>query len=38
MMAADFNGHVGDEEVTPKSGVKQRNLEEQMVEDSVERM
>ncbi|KAK3522897.1 hypothetical protein QTP86_007333 [Hemibagrus guttatus] len=43
VMGADFNGHVGegntgDEEVMGKFGVKERNLEGQMVVDFVKRM
>ncbi|KAK3530651.1 hypothetical protein QTP86_030917, partial [Hemibagrus guttatus] len=43
VMGADFNGHVGegntgDEEVMGKSGVKERNLEGQMVVDFAKRM
>ncbi|MCJ8733936.1 hypothetical protein PDJAM_G00229520 [Pangasius djambal] len=43
VIGADFNGHVGegntgDEEVMGKSGVKERNLEGQMVVDFAKRM
>ncbi|KAK3507183.1 hypothetical protein QTP70_009514 [Hemibagrus guttatus] len=43
VIGADFNGHVGegnrrDEEVMGKFGVKERNLEGQMVEDFAKRM
>ncbi|KAK3557289.1 hypothetical protein QTP70_026689, partial [Hemibagrus guttatus] len=43
VIGADFNGHVGegntgDEEVMGKFGVKERNLEEQMVVDFAKRM
>ncbi|KAK3564115.1 hypothetical protein QTP86_007626 [Hemibagrus guttatus] len=43
VIGADFNGHVGegnrgDEEVMDKFGVKERNLEEQMVVDFAKRM
>ncbi|KAK3574585.1 hypothetical protein QTP86_010841, partial [Hemibagrus guttatus] len=43
VIGADFNGHVGegntgDEEVMGKFGVKERNLEGQMVVDFAKRM
>ncbi|KAK3554858.1 hypothetical protein QTP86_000893 [Hemibagrus guttatus] len=38
VIGADFNGHVGNEEVMGKFGVKERNLEGQMVVDFAKRM
>ena len=43
MIGTDFNGHVGggsggDEEVMGRFGVKERNLEGEMVVDSAKRM